>query len=154
MIRFLVLFLCSLVLAHATSAEAIQKRQTLTIVFEEYPPYEFAIPGDVDGLTIRKVRKACAELGIKPIFIPAPWTRALYMASNGEVDGILSLHQTEERKKTLLYPALPLAENEDRLYSMKKNNLSIVSSYESLQPYSVGVVSTILMAKILMNLLI
>lgn len=120
--------------------QAQSNRKSITVAYSEYPPYEFAIFGGEDGLTIRKVKAVAADIGIKVRFVFAPWARALYMVKAGEVDAILSLNHTKERESFLSFPKIALAKNEESLFSLRKHHVKVISKYEHLLGISIGVI--------------
>lgn len=128
-------------LAFISFAAYGQQRKQLTLVFENFPPYEFCIPANAEGINIQKINRVVKRMGLKVKYLQAPWTRALYMANMGEVDGIFSLFKTAEREKFLIYPSLELSQSQDRLYSLKRRNLPRIDYLSQLKDYSVGVVA-------------
>lgn len=114
------------------------KDRVVSIAYTEYPPYEFSIINGEDGLTIRKVKKVAKDLGITVRFVYLPWTRAVQMAKRGEIDGLLSLNQTKEREEYLIYPRIPLAKNEEVIFSLAKRGFQRIVKHEQLRTYSIG----------------
>ncbi len=118
--------------------KGISKNRIVSIAYTEYPPYEFSIINGEDGLTIRKVKKVAKDLGISVRFIYLPWTRAVQMTKRGEIDGLLSLNQTKEREEFLNYPRIPLAKNEEVIFSLAKRGFKRITKHEQLRAYSIG----------------
>ncbi len=72
------LFAFALLLAHSVSA------QTLTVVTEQYPPYNYEENGKVKGVSTEVVEEVLREAGIDFSIKVYPWTRALKMAEEQE----------------------------------------------------------------------
>jgi polar amino acid transport system substrate-binding protein len=82
--------------------------QTLTVVFKEWPPYQFTFNGKVVGTDTEILEEVGLKLGITFQFKSMPWARALKEVQDGAVDAIFSLGKTKERAKFLYYPGTPI----------------------------------------------
>lgn len=112
----------------------------LHFVFEDYPPYEYVEQGQVLGIHLSILREVAQRLQLEVRFEALPWLRALHMAEVGEVDGIFSLFQTEERDRFLLFPSQPLSMETNVLFTARQHPV-LVRSPEDLRGKSVGVVA-------------
>ena len=72
-----VMFLCWTSHLHA--------QQTITVVFEEWPPYEYTQGNKVVGIDTEVLEEACRRIGVTPQFRSLPWARALKQVKVGMV---------------------------------------------------------------------
>lgn len=110
-----------------------------TLVFNNYPPYEYSTNNGVKGLSVDKIKKVFGQLGHTVHFKHAPWSRALKMAKSHEVDGIFSLFKTKERTAYFVYPDTPLFKSRDLLISRADSNV-VVKKFDDLKKYKIGVI--------------
>lgn len=110
-----------------------------TLVFNDYPPFEYSSPAGAKGLSVDRIKKIFGNLGHSVKFMPVPWTRALKMSKAHKVDGIFSLFKTKEREVFFTYPKYPLFRSKDILVSNAKSKVSI-KSFNDLKKYKIGVV--------------
>lgn len=130
------LCLCSALLWCALSqAEPREVR----LVYEEYPPYEYSVNGQAQGINVDILREACMRLGLAPRFVSVPWVRALRMAHDGDVDGIFSLFSTEDRLQFLYFPSEPLSLERNVLVATA-GAVPVIERLDDLKGLRVGVV--------------
>ncbi len=99
--------------------------QTIKIVFEEWPPYQFTQNDKVVGTDTEIVEAVCQRLGISPQFRSVPWARALQEIRDGQADAIFSLAYTDERNEFLIYPDHPINTMQTVLFVKKENPLEV-----------------------------
>lgn len=132
------LIFCSLFFS--TSFAETKKPIFITIVYNEFPPFEYTIDGNATGITINRVKKIAKNVGVVVEFVPAPWSRALKMAKQGEADGILSLYKTNEREEFLYYPSKYIIKTRDVAISLASNKKINLTKMDDLKKYSIGVI--------------
>jgi polar amino acid transport system substrate-binding protein len=113
--------------------------QTIILVVEEWPPYEFTKDGQAMGTDVEILEEVCRRLGLTPQFRFVPWARALKEVQDGKADAIFSAAYLEERAQFLYYPETPL--NEERnVFFVRKDSLLHVSGLDNLDGLKIGVV--------------
>ncbi len=112
--------------------------ETLKIVTEDYPPYEFLNKGVPDGSDVKIVQEAAKIAGFDVTFEFVPWARALEMVKTGSADGIISLFQNEEREAFLIFPQVHLSMEKNVIFSNSSSKTPI-AKMSDLTGKTVGV---------------
>lgn len=120
-------------------AVAVCFAETIVLVFDSLPPYEYLENGVAKGLNVDIIKSVCKKLGVTPVFREYPWSRAMHMVKNGEADAIFSLYKTKEREEFLLYPTLPLNDETNVIIVPKESTLR-AGSLDDMKKWRVGVV--------------
>lgn len=110
----------------------------LRMAVSEWPPYEFSLRGQAQGLDVELARAAVQAMKREPEFQFYPWKRVLLLAQHREVDAILSVRPTPERQQYLVFPKEPLSVTENVLFVRKGEERS-VPSVAALAGQTVGV---------------
>ncbi len=114
--------------------------QELTVVTEEYPPFNFTENGHVKGESTEIVRAALKKAGIKAEILVYPWARAYAMALNKENVLIYSIARTPEREKLFKWIG-PVATAPDVcLFKLKERKDIRIQSLDDAKKYRIGVV--------------
>ena len=118
------------------SIQIIANEKKVTIVSTEFPPFT-SVHLENYGYSTDIVIQAFKEVGYKVEIKLYPWARALNLAKEGKVDGILAWH-TKEREKWFLFsePVIPQIVG---FYKRKKDNITF-NSYSDLKSYKIGFV--------------
>lgn len=111
----------------------------VTLVYEDYPPYEFTKDGALVGIDVDIIREAAKRAGVNPVFNEVPWKRAMEEVRTGKVDAIFSLFKTDERMEFLHFPSLSLS-SEKNVAVVAKGSGKSVKSLDDLKGMTVGVV--------------
>ena len=125
-----VIFLCWTAQAHA--------QQTLTVVFEEWPPYEYTQGDKVVGIDTEVLEEACRRMGVTPQFLSLPWARALKQVEDGDADAIFSIGYPAQHP-FLVFPETPISAQRSVLFTRKDSTLQ-VKSIQDLEGKTVGMV--------------
>lgn len=120
-------------------AIAVCFAETVVFVFDSLPPYEYLENGVAKGLNVDIIRSVCKKIGVTPVFREYPWSRAMHMVKNGEVDAIFSLYKTKEREEFLLFPTHPL-NDETNVIIVPKESVLRAGSLDDMKKWRVGVV--------------
>ena len=75
----------------------------IRVVSDESPEYYQDEQGNWQGMAIELAKVLMNEAKCEPIFINIPWKRALLQMEEGELDLMLNLSITEERKKSMYF---------------------------------------------------
>jgi len=135
----ILLFTTIFFLCLGAGGRALAQRNTLPIVFEEYPPYEFVEDGEVKGINMDIIREAFRRMGITPFFEPRPWNRGIYQLKTGEILALSSGFKTKKRQLFAYFPDTPLALETNMVITRSDRDIS-VKSLEDLRPLHIGVV--------------
>ncbi len=81
------------------AAAARVNAQTLKVVTEEFPPYNFTQNGKITGFSTEVVQALLREVDIQAEFQSLPWARAYEIAQNADNVLIYSVGRTPQREK-------------------------------------------------------
>ena len=98
--------------------------ETVRIVTEEYPPYNYTDNGKITGLGTDVVQAVLRELQIEGQFQSLPWARAYETAQSGESVLIYSMNRSKEREKLFKWVG-QITPTDFYLFSLKSRNLQI-----------------------------
>jgi polar amino acid transport system substrate-binding protein len=98
--------------------------ETVRIVTEEYPPYNYTDNGKVTGLGTDVVQAVLRELQIEGQFQSLPWARAYETAQSSESVLIYSMNRSKEREKLFKWVG-QITPTDFYLFSLKSRNLHI-----------------------------
>lgn len=152
------LFLVPLLLAALLSAGCVQKpadilikpqskpitgsrmdEKVIQLVTENYVPYSFEENGHIRGIAVDMVNEACSRIGYTADTQVRPWTRALQMAEDGDVDGIFCAFYSDERAVFLQYMEEPLVYESQMLYALPGHSVRFDGTMASLKDSRVGI---------------
>ncbi|ALS98713.1 substrate-binding periplasmic protein [Lacimicrobium alkaliphilum] len=88
------------VLALSLVSPAVQACEK-TVRVMDFPPYNYLVDGQWQGLDIEYSRSLLSALGCQPVFISLPFARALALLKQGKLDMMFQLSDTAERRKYL-----------------------------------------------------
>jgi polar amino acid transport system substrate-binding protein len=116
---------------------AMPSVDTIYLVSTNYPPYYGK--GLVDGgvltqITTEAFRRAGYTLKVEWL----PWARAVNIAKEGRVDGVMGIWYSKEREDDFAF-SLPLLNTEVGFYRRADSRISF-KSLQDLKPYRIGVV--------------
>jgi len=115
------------------------KDREMTIVFEDYPPYEYLRDGQAAGVNVDLIREAFSRMGVEPDFEPMPWKRALYELKHGQILALSSGFKTPKREIFSYFPTESLAMETVMVIALSESELE-VKSLEDLRGLRVGVI--------------
>ncbi|MCC2617823.1 transporter substrate-binding domain-containing protein [Aestuariibacter halophilus] len=93
-----VLALFSVLLTSPCSVAQEQGCQLRFAVSERFAPYHIALSeGRWDGLSVRLFTRMAEHIGCQVVVVNAPWSRALHLLANGEVDALSNVSQHPQR---------------------------------------------------------
>jgi len=114
--------------------------RAIRLVTLDYPPYIYDVRGRAEGPIPAVVTEVFRRMG-KPVTIEfLPWSRALVMASNGDVDGLFTIKKTPEREPVLVYPREPLLTQDYVFFASKQGSFRFDGNYSSIANARIGVV--------------
>lgn len=130
---------CLAALLVAVPLGAVAAGETLTIVFEEYPPYEYMEGETPAGINVAIIREACKRMGVRPMFRTMPWKRGLYELKNGAITALASGFRTADRERYAVFPRHYLSQEVNSIFVCRGSTLK-VDSLGDLRGRIVGVV--------------
>lgn len=112
--------------------------QTIQVVTEDWPPFNYMEEGKIKGLSTEIVRQTLDQAGLSYEIALYPWARAFHMASEGENVLIYTITRTPEREDRFFWIG-PFAERVIHLFSLKNREDIQINSIDDIQKYRVGV---------------
>ena len=95
-LRHKLLTIVGILLATVTAARA----ETWTVAFEElFPPYSFAIDGDITGIDVSIIRTVLQEAGVTMEPRPSSWARVVQLVETNAVDLGFQFVDAPERRQ-------------------------------------------------------
>lgn len=117
--------------------------KTLNLVTFSYPPYEYSVNNRAEGIVVRILQNAFAELDQEITIEILPWKRAIAMVKSGEADAIFTAFKNDERVKFLDYSEFVLMPQILSVWVLKNSNISFDGTLKSLSETQIGLVSGI-----------
>lgn len=114
--------------------------QHLSIVCDEWPPYQVVEGNHVMGFCTGVVEGVLDRMGRSYTIRAYPWKRALKMVRKGVADALFSANFTAGRTAFAYYPDEELLQSPWVMWVRRKDRLKF-TSYDDLTDRSVGVVS-------------
>jgi len=127
-------FLLSVLLLHTFAYPG-----DVTVLIEEFPPYEYVEDGQFKGVNIELTKEAFKRMGLEPRFGTRPWKRALLELEKGETMAVLSGFRLPSREAFAIFPSQHLAMETDVVIAHADSSVEI-DSLEDLRGLTVGVV--------------
>lgn len=135
--RHAALVIASAVLwAYTLPAQAVE---TIKILTEEYPPFNFTDKGKITGLGTEVVQAVLKEINIEGHFQSMPWARAYETAQASENVLIYSINRSKEREKLFKWVG-PITPTDFYLFSLKTRAIRL-SHLEDAKPLQIGTVN-------------
>ncbi len=106
-----------------------------------YPPYYYEHNGELTGVCIELVNSVAQTINLTTKYKQYPWERMLFNARQGKVDAIMPLFRTKERDSFLYLDKLDLVDEKNSFFSWEDSKIHFTGSFETIQPYKVGVVT-------------
>ncbi len=113
--------------------------EAFTIVFEDYPPYEYMEDDEAKGINIAIIREAFRRMKVKPVFRTMPWKRGLYELKAGNIAALASGFKTPAREAFAIFPRHYLSLEVNAIFVHKDSPLRVYA-LEDLRGKIVGVV--------------
>ncbi len=111
--------------------------QTIEVVTEEWPPYNYTEQGQVLGTSTEILREALENSGFDYSIRSFPWARAYEMAKTRPNTLIYTIVRTAQREKTFKWVAEIQPAEPTFLYKKADNEHVIVTSLEEAKAFAV-----------------
>ncbi|WP_367847577.1 substrate-binding periplasmic protein [Rhodoferax sp. WC2427] len=122
--------------ACAVSAQAVE---TIRILTEEYPPFNFTDKGRITGLGTEVVQAVLREINVEGQFQSVPWARAYETTQTNANVLIYSINRSKEREKLFKWVG-PITPTDFYLFSLKSRNVHL-GSLEDAKALQIGTVN-------------
>ncbi len=109
----------------------------ITIVTEEFPPYNYQVDGEMKGISSEIVLAVLKEINVKAKIISYPWSRAYLLASTKKNHLIYSIARISEREK-LFHWVGSIAPYSTSFYKLKSRQDIKVNSLNDAKQYKIG----------------
>jgi len=96
--------------------------ETVKILTEEYPPYNYTDNGRITGLATEVVQAVLKEINIEGQFQSLPWARAYETVQNSDSVLIYSMNRSKEREKLFKWVG-QITPTEFYLFSLKGRSI-------------------------------
>ncbi|MBC7681230.1 MAG: transporter substrate-binding domain-containing protein [Ferruginibacter sp.] len=102
----------------------VQAVETISVLTEEYPPFNFTDKGKITGLATEVVEAVLKEIHIEGQFQSVPWARAYQTAQASENVLIYSINRSKEREKLFKWVG-QIHPTNFYLFALKTRNLHL-----------------------------
>jgi len=113
--------------------------QTIHVVTEDYPPYNFEENSKIVGISTEVVRAVLKEVGYETDIRLYPWPRTYSMAQKNENTIIYSISRTEERENLFKWIGV-VAPADNYLFALKNKTDIKISNLDEAKKYRIGTV--------------
>ncbi len=109
----------------------------LVVGISQWAPWKINTPefGGIDVLILKQIEK---RLNIKIRFFACPWKRCLESIKTGDVDMVTSFIKSKDREEYAHFIE-PSYHDVRKIFYKKKNSPVVISKYEDLYAYEIGV---------------
>lgn len=116
------------------------EEKSVTIVFANWAPYEFEANGEIKGISVDIVDEAFKRMGYKVKKRILPFSRAIEMLKNGEIDMIPDVKNTIKYQEIGEFSKEPIIITYTSLFVKSDSNIEYNGNILDLEPYKIGVV--------------
>jgi polar amino acid transport system substrate-binding protein len=110
-----------------------------TIGVDTWVPFIFVNQNKFSGISIDYIRELTKRMNVNLVIKPIPWARSLKMLKYGQIDAVINMVETKERKEYITFTNPPYIELTTRFY-IRKNGKDLIKNYEDLYKYQIGTV--------------
>ena len=113
--------------------------QSIDIVTEEFPPFNYTENGEITGLNTKVIKEMFRRADINYSITSYPWSRAYSIAQEQPDSAIYTMSRKESREKLFRWVG-PIITSQSYLFRLAKNTRVNVNSLEDAKQYRVAVV--------------
>lgn len=114
----------------------ISTAQQITLLTEEYPPYNYQLDNEITGINTEILAKACQLANLECHFELITWTRAFGLAQKNSNYGLFSTARVPEREDLFQWIG-PLETSSVALYKLKTRT---DINEHNIREYTIGVI--------------
>ncbi|TQV86048.1 transporter substrate-binding domain-containing protein [Exilibacterium tricleocarpae] len=129
--------IAALLLSSATYSSATYATNPLTIVTEDWPPFQFAEGERITGMATEVVEAVLQEAQLQGEIAMYPWARAYNLALRDKNTAIYSLARTNEREHHFLWIG-EVAPYKIHLWKLRKRRDIVINTLEDAKRYKMG----------------
>jgi polar amino acid transport system substrate-binding protein len=113
--------------------------ETIKVLTEEYPPFNYTDKGKITGLGTEVVQAVLKEINVEGQFQSVPWARAYETTQTNENVLIYSINRSKEREKLFKWVG-QITPVDFYMFSLKSRNISLsdLNSAKNLQTGTVN----------------
>jgi len=115
------------------------RAESLKILTEEFPPFNYTENGKITGFSTEVVRAVLKEVKMEGKFQSMPWARAYETAQSADSVLIYSMGRTPQREKLFKWVGV-VAPTQHYLYSLPQRKL-VFEQLEQAQAFQIGTVN-------------
>jgi len=128
------------VIALLVTSNAFSASRVLTAVTLEYPPYEFSVNGEAQGIAVEIIEEAIRRTNGNSInFTFLPWKRAVYSVKSGQGDILFNAGKNEERQQWGRYGENVLILQKYVLFKKRNADIQVNPYFDNVKDYSIAV---------------
>ncbi len=117
----------------------VARAETLQVLTEEFPPYNYTAQGRLTGFSTEVVRAVLHEAKIDGVFQSQPWARAYETAQHADSVLIYSIARTPQRESLFKWVGM-IAPTEFYLYALPQRKLAF-TQLEQAKSYQIATVN-------------
>lgn len=142
MIKALAGIACAIALAFCigAAADAAGQPEKLTVVYTQWYPYTYT-DETARGFEIETLKAVMDRMGIKVVFQQFPFKRCLKMLETGSADAAVSVLDTPERRRYIIFPEEYISISKTSFFTRKDSKIRYRGSLEDLKDHSIGVIA-------------
>lgn len=110
-----------------------------TIGVDTWVPFIFVNENKFSGISIDYIKELTKRMDVNLVIKHIPWARSLKMLKYGQIDAVINMVETKERKEYITFTNPPYIELTTRFY-IHKDSKNLIKTYEDLYKYQVGTV--------------
>jgi polar amino acid transport system substrate-binding protein len=129
----------NILLACAIAMPGFAWADSFRLVTFEYPPYEYSENGEVKGLAVDIVRAAFKLMNHEVVIEILPWPRCQVLFERGDVDGIFTYFQNDERQASTLSSKEVAVTQTIALWTLKHAKIEFNGDLTRLQEHNFGI---------------
>jgi len=114
--------LCAALVGAVMGMASLAKAETLKVLTEEFPPYNYTENGAITGFSTEVVQAVLKEVKLQGEFQSMPWARAYETAQNADNVLIYSIGRTPQREKLFKWVGV-IAPTQYYLFSLPPRKL-------------------------------
>ena len=110
-----------------------------TIGVDTWVPFIFANNKEYSGISIDYVKELTKRMNVNLVIKTIPWARSLKMLKYGEIDAVINMVETPERKEYITFTNPSYISLTTRFY-IHKDSEDLIKTYDDLYKYQIGFV--------------
>lgn len=133
--------LFALLMVSISSLGSEKSPPLIKVAVDPFPPWVIVEEdGSLRGIDIQITRAITEQLNLSPEFIVCPFARCLKMMESGDVDLMVNLFKTEERKDYIQFSEQSILPDPPKVFYLKFDSKLDITQYEHLMPLKIGTV--------------